>query len=554
MNNLQTYWSMIQSGEVIVGKYLKKEIRNLIRDLDDPSYIYDTRESDKRIKFMETFCLQGKQPYFGKPLVLLPWQKAFWEALYSFRMADTGRKRFTEALLLVARKNGKSTMLAADAMADLFCGAGGMDICCASNDDKQAKIIWEEVKGMRQRLDPRKAVSSDNITLVKNDLKNNRVMRLSAKSKSKDGLNLSVTFLDESHDICEDNGQSEIAEACWRAMSSKDEPLFINSTTQGFNRECYLDLKIRYCKAVIDGEIDDIHILPFLYEPDSEQEIWQDPKSWEKANPSLRYGVKKLSMMEQYANRAKFDKASRIHFLTKDCNIPQSSGQSWLLLEDYAYPTEPVDLEQFRGGYYLGAVDLSATTDLSNAKLLIMKPGDNKKYVVSRYYIPESKLENSDDKSAGAEYLNWARNGWVEIHEGNEIDISQIADWYFSLFMLYELKPLRLGYDQRYAKPFLDRAADYGMETEMLAQGRYLSNAMNLTERDLKARVIQGLNPVDLWCLGNTCCSMDNFGNIQPTKIPGINEKRIDGGVTLIMLEEVYRRYRADYLKVIGGA
>ncbi len=554
MSNLETYWSMIQSGEAIVGRYLKKEIRNLIRDLDDPRFIYDTREADKRIKFEETFCLQGKQPYYGKPLVLLPWQKAFWEALYSFRMADTGLKRFSEVLLLVARKNGKSTMLAADAMADLFCGPGGMDICCASNDDKQARIIWEEVKGMRQRLDPKKAVSSDNITLITHKLKNNRVMRLSAKSKSKDGLNLAVTYLDESHDICEDNGQSEIAEACWRAMSSKEEPLFINSTTQGFNRECYLDKKIQYCKAVIDGEIDDIHILPFLYEPDSEQEIWQDPNSWEKANPSMRYGVKKRSMMEQYAARAKFDKASRIHFLTKDCNIPQSSGQSWLLLEDYSYKTEPVDLEEFRGGYYLGAVDLAATTDLANAKLLLMKPGDNKKYIVSRYYIPESKLENADDKSAGADYLGWARAGHVEIHEGNEIDISQIADWYFSMFMLYKLKPLRIGYDQRYAKPFLDRLADYGMETEMLAQGRYLSNAMNLTERDLKARVIQGLNPVDLWCLGNTCCSMDNYGNIQPTKVPGINEKRIDGGVTLIMLEEVYRRYRADYLKVIGGA
>lgn len=553
MNNLEAYWDLIQNKKVIVGKYLKREIRNLILEMSDPQYIYDTREADKRIKFMETFCLQGKQPYFNQPLVLLPWQKAFWEALYSFRMADTGKKRFTEALLLVGRKNGKSTILAADAMCDLFCGPGGMDICCASNDDRQARIIWNEVKGMRQRLDPKKAISSDNITLVTHKTKNNTVLRLSSKTKNKDGFNLSVTFLDESHDICEDNGQSEIAEACWRGMSSKEEPLFINSTTQGFNRDCYLDKKIQYCKSVIDGEIEDCHILPFLYEMDSEQEVWQDPASWEKANPSLRYGVKKVSMLEQYVNRAKYDKASRIHMLTKDFNIPQSSAQGWLLLEDYDYPSG-FDLEDFRGSFYLGAVDLSATTDLSNQKILLMKPGDKNKYILSHYFIPEAKLEKADDKESGANYLQWARDGYITIHDGNEIDISSVADWLYSLFKEYDIKPLMLGYDQRYSKTYLDRCAEYGMPTEMLAQGRALSNAMKLTESDLKSQIIRGLNPVDKWCLQNTCCTMDNVGNIQPTKIPGQNNKRIDGGVTLIMLEEVYRRYRADFLKVIGGA
>lgn len=554
-NYLRDYWKMIQTGEVVVGKYLKRQIRNLIQDLDDPRFFYDTKEAEKRIKFQETFCLQGKEPYFNKPIKLMPWQKAFWEALYSFKMSDTGLKRFTEGLLLIARKNGKSTMLAADALTNLFCGPGGQDICCASNDDRQCRIIWEEAKGMRQRLDPKKAVSSDNITRITNKLKNTTILRLSSKVKNKDGYNLSVVYLDESHDICEDNGASEIAEACWRGMSSKEEPLFINSTTQGFNRDCYLDKKIKYCKDVIDGEIDDPHILAFLYEQDTESEVWQDQKSWEKSNPSLRYGVKKSGILAHDVLRAQHDKASRIHMLTKDFNIPQSSAQSWLMLEDYDYITDPVDLEEFRGSFYLGAVDLSATTDLSNAKILLMKPGDGKKYVISQYFIPEIKLEKADDKSAGASYLEWAREGYVDIHEGAEVDLPRVADWFFGFYVQYDLKPLMIGYDQRYSKPFLDRCSEYGMPTEMLAQGRALSNAMKLTERDLKSKTINyNGNPVDKWCLGNTCCSMDNVGNIQPTKVPGVNEKRIDGGVTLIMLEEVYRRYRADYLKVIGGA
>ena len=551
MNNLLAYWELIESGKVKVGKYLKKQMRQLVRDLDNPDYIYDTTESDKRIKFQENFCLQGKQPYFGKPLILLPWQKAWWEAIYSFKLKD-GTRRFTEGLLLVGRKNGKSSLFAADANTDLFCGEGGMDICCASNDDKQAKMIWLEVKGMRQRLDPRKAISSDNITLITNKLKNITVFRLSAKAKNLDGYNISKTYLDESHDICEDNGQSEIAEACWRGMSSKDEPLFLNCTTQGFNRDCYLDHKIQYCKRVLDGEIDDPRIISFLYEQDSEQEVWQDESTWEKSNPSLPYGIKKIEKLRRDVEVAKHDKATRIHLLTKDFNIPQSSAQGWLVLEDYDYP-QKIDLEDFRDSFFLGAVDLSATTDLSNQKILLMKPGDKHKYVLSHYFIPEAKLENSDDKEAGANYLQWARDGYITIHEGNEIDISAVADWLYSLFKDYGIKPLMLGYDQRYSKNYLDRCAEYGMPTEMLAQGRALSNAMKLTESDLKSQIIQGLNPVDKWCLANTCCTMDNLGNIQPTKIPGQNNKRIDGGVTLIMLEEVYRRYRSDYLKVIGG-
>lgn len=554
VNYLLEYKRLIDGGDVVVGHYLKKQIRKLVRELEDERFIYDTTEAHKRIRFMESMCLQSKQPYYMQPLKLLPWQKAWWEAIYSFKMADTGLRRFSEGLLEVARKNGKSTMFAGDGNYDLFVGEGGSDICCASNDDRQARLIWNEINGMRQRLDPRKSVTGANLTELKNKLRGITVFRLSSKTQNKDGFNISKTYLDESHDIAEDNGQSEVAEACWRGMSSKDEPLFLNCTTQGFNRDCYLDHKIQYAKRVIDGEIDDEHFIAFLYEQDSEQEIWQDEKSWEKSNPSLRYGVKKATKLRRDIETAKYDRATRIHMLTKDFNIPQSNAQSWLMLEEYDYATPVFDLEDFRGSIYLGAVDLSATTDLSNAKILLMKPGDKTKYVYSHYWIPESKLTDSDDKEAGAEYLSWAKDGYMTIHEGNEIDISQIADWFYKLYKDYGLKPLKIGFDQRYAKTFLDRCEEYGFETEMLAQGRALSNAMKLTEADLRGKVINyGQNKPDKWCLGNTCCEVDGIGNIQPRKAPGQASKRIDGGVTLIMLEETYRRYRSDFRRIIGG-
>lgn len=209
-------------------------------------------------------------------------------------MSDTKLRRFVEVLLEIARKNGKSTMLAGDGNTDLFIGTGGSEVCCASNDDRQAKYIWREIAGMRDRLDPKKAITSRNLVEIRNDRKNIIISRMSSKTQNKDGGNYTKTYLDEAHDIDEENGNSEIAEACWRGMSTKDDPLFITCTTQGFSRDgCFLDKKIAHAKAVIEGEKEDIHFLAFLYEQDCEQEIWQDESSWEKSNPSLRYGVKK---------------------------------------------------------------------------------------------------------------------------------------------------------------------------------------------------------------------------------------------------------------------
>ena len=549
MTYLEEYYEAIKSGEEVVGYWIKKEISNLINDLNNPMFIYDTAEAHRRIKFQETLCFQGKQPYYMQPLQLLLWQKAWWETLYSFKMKDSGFRRFTEGLLEVARKNGKSTMFAADGNFDLFLGEGGTDICCASNDDRQAKLIWAEMGGMRQRLDPKKSLTNQNLTELKNKYKNITVFRLSSKTQNKDGFNISKTYLDESHDIQEENGQSEVAEACWRGMSSKNEPLFLNCTTQGFNRECYLDLKIKKAKEIINGERDDIHFLPFLYEQDSEQEIWTDSSSWAKSNPSLPYGVKKIDKLRRDVEDAKHDKATRIHLLTKDFNIPQSNAQSWLMLEDYDYIQEAFELESFKGAMIIGAVDLAATTDLANAKIMLMRADDKTKYIHSMYFIPESKLQDSDDKAAGANYAEWARKGILTIHEGNEIDIAAVADWFFEMAKKYSLRPYKIGYDQRYAKNFIDRCSDYGFDVEMLAQGRNLSNAMKLTEAELKSHIVNyNNNDIDKWCLQNCCCQVDDVGNIQPVKNKTQKSKRIDGAVTLIMLYEVYRRYRSDYL------
>lgn len=545
MTYLEEYAGMIERGDVIVGEYLRKQIDNLIEDLKNPAYIYDTTEAHKRIAFQEKLCLQSKEPYYMKPVKLMPWQKAFWEVVYSFKMADTGLRRFTEGLLLIARKNGKSTMFAADAFTDLFIGPGGADICCASNDDKQAKLIWQEVDGMRSRLDPGRTMTHKNLVNISNTKKNINIFRLSAKTQNKDGYNISKTYYDESH-----NAQNEeISEACWRGMSAKDEPLFLNSTTQGFINDGYLDNKLKYCKNVIDGIIADVHIVAFIYEQDSEAEVWQDPSSWEKSNPAIRYGVKKIAKLQRDIETAKFDKGARVHMLCKDFNIKQNTAESWLNVEDYDYPQENKTFEDFRGAIALAAVDLSETTDLTNAKVLIMRPGDKTKYVFSHYWIPESKLKNSDDKAAGAKYREWARAGHITICEGADNDLTQVADWLAGLKKQYGIRILKCGYDQRFAKDFLNRMDDYGIECENIVQkSAVMSSPMKWVEADLKDQLINyGNNPVDKWCFGNASIQINNLGQVMAVKINNLPSRRIDGAVTTIILYATLQRFRSEY-------
>lgn len=550
MTYLKQYYDLIKNGEVIVGDYLRREVENLIDELNDPRFIYDTKEAHNRIRFQEKLCFQSKAPYYMKPVKLMPWQKAFWEALYSFKMADTGRRRFTEALLEIGRKNGKSTMFAADGMTDLFIGSGGVDICCASNDDRQARLIWLEIAGMRSRLDPSRLITRQNLTEIRNDSKNITVFRLSSKTQNKDGFNIDKSFIDESHDMPDD----EITEAIWRAMSSKDEPLFLNCTTQGFINDGYLDKKLKLARDLIDGIYDDIHFMPWLYEQDNETEIWQDPSSWEKSNPSIRYGVKKVHKLERDIETAKRDKGARIHMLCKDFNIKQNTAESWLSLDDYDYEMRQINFEDFRNCYALAAVDLAETTDLTNAKVLIMNPKDKTKYIFSHYWIPESKLQQSDDKEAGAKYLEWARSGYITICEGADNDLTLVADWLAGLKKAYGIKIVKCGYDLRFARDFLSRMDDYGIETECIQQNpAVLSSPMRWVESDLKSKQINyGNNPIDKWCFSNTSVKINNLGQQLAIKINNQPSRRIDGAVTTIILYATLQRFRSEYMSYIG--
>ena len=543
MTYLEQYREAIKAGEIIAGQELIQELDKLILDLENPKYYYDTTEAYIRIDFIETFCLHSKSPFYGKPFKLMLWQKAFIEIVYSFYITESKRQRFKKIILLIARKNGKSTLCAALAFAEMIIGNAGSDIVCSSNDDNQANIIYLEINTMREMFDPHNKRTWKNQQCIKNLKNRSKVFKLSDRTRNKEGRNIDFGILDESHEM-KDN---TIGKSIEQSQSLKINPKFINITTEGFINDGYLDKELEYARAVLNDEIEDDTLLPFLFTQDSEQEVFQNPSSHQKSNPSL-YEVKQPSYIEEQLNKAKFNKADRMFTLAKDFNIKQNNAQAWLMKEDYTYKAV-FNIEEFRNAVCLGAVDLSETTDLTCAKILLMKPGDKTKYVYTKYFIPESKIENNADRNAGADYLEWAKQDLIEATEGNDNDLTKVADWFYSLYKNYGITLLKCGYDQRFAKDFLNRMEDYGFECEMVLQNRnVMSNPMKLVEADLKSQILNyNENPIDAWCFGNASVSMDNLGQIMAVKINNQKERRIDGAVTTIILYEMFRRYRNEF-------
>ena len=227
----------------------------------------------------------------------------------------------------------------------------------------------------------------------------------------------------------------------------------------------------------------------------------------------------------------------------------------WLNLEDYDY-SAVYDLEDFRGCVCLGAVDLSETTDLTCAKILLMRPNDPVKYIHTMYFIPQSKLEDSDDWNAGARYREWAKAGLLTITEGNDIDLAFVGDWFYKLYKDYNIKLWKCGYDQRFSKDWLSRMGYYGWTKEnddlvlILQNAQTLSNALKLCEADLKHQFINyNENKMDRWCFGNSGLKIDDHSQCLCVKTE--RSKRIDGAVTLIILYEMYRRYRTEYKQIL---
>jgi phage terminase large subunit-like protein len=559
---LLRYKEGAEAGEFVIGQELYLQLINLSNDILDSRYVYNTDMAQLMINFMENCVRLTKSPFYNKPMILMTWQKAFIEAIYSFKMAEESAEkkmwidRFKNILLLIARKNTKSETSSAIALGEFVLGPAGADIVASSNDDAQASIVYDAIDTMRQLIDPNDADTKRNQRYILNKATNTKIYKLSDRTKNKEGRNIDFAVLDEVHEM----KKNTIAKSIEQSQSLKDNPKFIKITTEGFVEDGFLDEELIRFRASIKREVDNPayeRMLAWLYTQDSESEIWngnRENRLWMKSNPTLGT-IKQWAYLEEQVALARESKSDRIFVLPKDFNQKQNVAEAWLDYESYNYDSG-YDIEDLRGRFAIGAVDLAETTDLCAAKVMILKPEDKHKYIISHYFIPESKLEESDDERGMAKYKEWRDQGLLTVTEGDDVDLAVVADWFYKLYKEYDIKLWKCGYDQRFSKDWINRMAEYGWlksgdensDLIMIKQDApVLSNAIKLAESELKHElVLFNNNEMDKWCLGNAGVSVRNaVGQVLLVKIK--TEKRIDGAVALAILYEMYRRYRTTF-------
>lgn len=559
---LLRYKAGAETGEFIIGQELQMQLENLVEDMKNDRYVYNTEAAVLRISFMEECVRLTKSPYYNKPMVLMTWQKALIETFYSFKMAEESMTkgywidRFKKLLLLIARKNTKSETSSGIALSEFILGPEGADIVASSNDDAQASIVYDAIDTMRQLIDPRDKDTKRNQRFILNRATNTKIYKLSDRTKNKEGRNIDFAIVDETHEM----KKNIIGKSIEQSQSLKDNPKFINITTEGFVEGGYLDEELEKARASIRRESDNPayeRMLAWLYTQDSEKEVWignRENRLWEKSNPTLGT-IKQWSYLEEQVALARERKSDRVFVLPKDFNLKQNVAESWLDYESYNYDSS-YDIEDLRGAFALGAVDLAETTDMCAAKVMVLRPGDSHKYVISHYFIPETKLEESNDESSGAKYKDWRNKGLLTISPGSDVDLAIVADWFYKLYEEYNIRLWKCGYDQRFSKDWINRMDFYGWQKTggddsdlvMINQNApTLSNAIKLTESDIKHELILfNNNEIDKWCLGNAGITVTNaIGQVLIVKTQ--QTKRIDGAVALAILYEMYRRFRTDF-------
>lgn len=544
-NYIEKYYDLIKNNKVKVSKKIKIQFEKLIFDLNNPGkYHFDIEKATRPIEFVERFCKHSKGQWAGKPVILDIWQKAILQAIFGF-VNEEGMRKYREVLVIVARKNGKSTLLSAIALYMLFADhEGGAQICCVASKKDQAKIVFNEAKNMVVQS----PLLSKHIKKRKSDLyvplNFSTFEPLANDSNTLDGLNMHCGIIDELHSIKDRN----IYDVSKQSMSARTQPLLFMITTAGFVRESIYDDIYKYAEEVLNDIKKDDRFLAFIYELDSRNE-WTDKKCWEKANPGLGT-IKSLETLNEYVQRGKDDSKFLPTLLTKDFNIRETGVGAWLSFESINNEST-FNIDDLKKSYGIGGVDLSSVGDLTCASVLIRK--NKHYYLIQKYWIPSEKAEQKE-KEDKVPYSVWKEKGYIDFSMGNKIDYTDVTNWFKELRDKYQILVLWTGYDKWNAQYWTEDMKNNGFQLEEVIQGaRTMSAPMKLLASDLEAKIINyNNNPILKWCLTNTQIEIDKNENIRPVK--GKNPKqRIDGTVSLIDAYVILQNHYDDYINLTGG-
>lgn len=546
---------MVQAGDEIVSHKVREVYEREVRWMEHPPkdfpYYFDERRGEHHIEFMERFCRHSKGRWAGKPVRFEPFQKAKLQLVFGWVEHDTNMRRFREVDDIRGRKCGKSTETAAvewDVAVNDH--ENGAEIYCTANKKDQSKIIFTECVNMRQQSNALAAVSKKRQSDIYLPLSMSTIKALASDTSTMDGLNTHFFSLDEFHE----QKNRKLYDVMVQSQSAREQPLAWLISTNGFVREGFFDEVYGYASNVATWEqgFQDYRLLPLIYELDDREE-WENPGAWAKANPGLGR-IKKIKTLAEYVEKAKRSPEFLPTVLTKDFNVPENSARAWLSYESYMNESI-ADMEFLENSYAVGGCDLSSTTDLTCATLLIRKPGDRRFFVLQKYFLPKSRIDKVDEKDRReAPYAKWAKAGWLQVCDGATVDFHAVTEWFVCMVRQHNIRPLWIGYDAALSGYWREEMEAYGFDMEKIRQGPFtwtypFKELAGLFEEH---RIVYQNNPMLRWCLQNTgvkSMNRDGIESQQPVKVS--SSRRIDGTVSLLNAFTCFKNNEDEYMKYI---
>lgn len=486
-NYIFEYYDAIKAGRVRVGKNIKKIYKILTDGIKSGEYIYKDKKAKKAIRFIENFChhSEGRSDLLKLEL----WQKAIVSAIFGIIDPATGYRQFREVFLLVARKNGK-TLFAAAIMAYMayIDGEYGAKLYCLAPKLDQADLCFDAFYQIVQSEEELDRITKKRRADIYIKEFNTTIKKIAFNSKKSDGFNPHFVLNDEMEAWNGDQGLKQY-EVMTSAIGSRRQPVILSTSTAGYINDGVFDELVRRSTAFLKGRSEEKRLLPFLYTVD-DPELWDTREELEKSNPNLDISVSWEFYKEQIAiARASLPK--KAEFLTKYCNIKQNSSVAWLEFADVEKAVgkdehgEPVrlSLEDFRGCYCVGGIDLSRTTDLTAACIIIERGGIN--YVFCNFYMPAKRYKIAINEE-NRPYNIFLEKGFLHLSGDHVVDYKDVHKWFLDLVKVYKILPLKVGYDRYMADYLIQEMKEDGFHMDDVYQGTNLTPVLHNFEGDLK--------------------------------------------------------------------
>jgi len=486
-NWIYSYYQKVKDGSITVGRYIELILAYLVRGLEEKSFFYDQKKANAAIEWIEEHAFHTEGKLAPNPLKLELWEKAFIASLFGV-VDSEGKRQFREAVLIVARKNGKSLLAAAIAKYEWWIDGGfGAKIYNIAPKLDQADIIynniWQmtlldpEYQELKEEFADRDArgckIKKDDAILPKHRMSdlyitatNSTVKKISFDAKRSDGFNPSLCICDEIAAWEGDKGLKTY-EVMKSGMGAREEGILLSCTTAGYVNDSIYDEIFKRSTRFLLGDSKERKLLPFLYVID-DIDKWNDINELRKSNPNLGVSVSVDFMLEEIAI-AEGSLSKKSEFICKYCNLKQNSSLAWLpsnVIESMC--GDPISLDDFRGSYCVAGIDLSQTTDLTSACVVIEKKGEL--YVFSKFWLPSEKIDEATARD-GLHYNIYIQRGLLEESGDNFVDYHDCFKWLTMLVEDYEILPLQVGYDRYSAQYLIQDLKQYGFQTDDVFQG-----------------------------------------------------------------------------------